>query len=415
MGAPEGYLGSKASSRRRAQVGHRILFAVTTHMSIDLLGSLPKRLVSEGLEVHLVSNMDGDDSLSVSPPGLFSHHLTMVRTPAPFRDLIAIFAAIVLIARIGPTTVIAGTPKAALIFMLASFVMKVPNRVYFLLGLRLETTRGIFNRFLWVAEKVTASAATHVLSVSQSLRQKFIASRLSRKEKVVVIGHGSSKGVDLARFRPPKRGERPDLDSLRRRIGLAPDIPTVGFFGRIARDKGINVLNEARVLLARSGIDHQLLVVGPNETVRSHPLATHPTLRPPVVLGQIPDLSSLYRLLDVLCLPTFREGLPNVCLEASASGVAVVTTATTGAIDSIENGVTGLLVNPGSSEELANALGLVLTKPGLRKKLAGEGRRWVGARFDAKTVEDQYVFFLNGLLEDTPNCRDFPPHTSHEV
>jgi glycosyltransferase involved in cell wall biosynthesis len=104
-------------------------------------------------------------------------------------------------------------------------------------------------------------------------------------------------------------------------------------------------------------------------------------------------------LIDVLCLPTLREGLPNVALEAQASGVPVITTNATGAIDSVENEATGLVVRTGHAPELAEALARVLSDPHYRATLGSNARPWVMHRFLSSTVISSNVIFYRKIFQ----------------
>jgi glycosyltransferase involved in cell wall biosynthesis len=293
--------------------------------------------------------------------------------------------------------VVAATPKAGAIFTFAGWVTRVPIRIYFSWGLRLETTRGTEFVVLWITERLTVLFSTKVLAVSQSLQRKYASLKLGNHGKVSLVGCGSSMGVDLSEFRPKDRGQRAESYALRRQLRLEPKIPVIGFFCRISEDKGLAVLAEARNILAANGIDHQLLVVGSNELGREPEWGSHPSLRSPSLAGYQPAAAQYYRLLDIFCLPSFREGLPNVCLEASASGIPVVTTNATGAIDSVSHGVTGLVVRTGSPTELAAALEKLISNRGLRTRLGSNARQWVSERFDSTEVQGLYTAYLAEL------------------
>jgi len=107
----------------------------------------------------------------------------------------------------------------------------------------------------------------------------------------------------------------------------------------------------------------------------------------------VSDTARYYALMDVFCLPTLREGFPNVVLEASASGVAVVTTDATGASDSVVAGVTGLIARTSSAESLAEQIELLIRDPDLRRALGESGRDWVVANFDRQTVWERTETF----------------------
>ena len=99
----------------------------------------------------------------------------------------------------------------------------------------------------------------------------------------------------------------------------------------------------------------------------------------------------------MLCLPTLREGLPNVCLEAAASGVPVITTSATGAIDSVNSGVTGIVVEPGATLSLATALTAIISDEEFREGLASASRSWVASKFSESSVVSAYTSYFEAL------------------
>jgi len=105
-------------------------------------------------------------------------------------------------------------------------------------------------------------------------------------------------------------------------------------------------------------------------------------------------------LLDIFCLPTLREGLPNVALEAQASGVPVITTDATGSIDAVLHGVTGMVVQKGNSQALAEALKSLITNTALRTTLAQNSREWVMKNFDSRLVLKRQIRYFSDLVKD---------------
>lgn len=375
-----------------------ILFAVASPVSIALLGPLPAKLASESWEVHIVSTGLGQERFARdADPAVSFHQINIEREPSFPSDLVSLVALFSLIRRIRPTIVVGATPKASLLAMIAAFTNGVRARVYFLWGLRLESSSGLLRLLMTVAEKTTARLATDILSVSASLMHRFTQLGLSESQKVSVLGYGSSKGVNLEVFRPARVTERLDLDQLADRIGLTPRVPVIGYFGRITADKGVDFLDKARRELNRLGVDHQVLVVGQNEIGSKFRWSTDADLRPPVLLGHRTDVPQLLRLTDVLCLPSLREGLPNVCLEASASSVPIVATRVTGTVDCVEDRVNGILVKLASSGALAEALAEVLTNPLLSSELRRNARPWLKGKFTEQAVIKAQVDYLSRL------------------
>ena len=374
----------------------RVVFAVTSSRTVPLLGSIPKLMAEHGWDVHIIGDIKSDFLEDATSHNISYHHVRMERGPAPIRDLFSLWHALAFLKTIRPKLLVTASPKASLLFGFGGFLCRTPQRVYWLIGLRLETVSGYLRRFLWLSEKLTSLLSHKVLAASASLKRRYLEEKLCDPRKISVLGHGSTRGVDLSVFRPAREEEKTLVLKKASQLGLSEDVPVIGYFGRIHADKGIDILDSSRVILGENGVDHQLLVVGDNE-YPGFSFTSRENLRDPIVLESVPDPWTFYHLVDIFCLPTFREGLPNVCLEASASAVPVITTDATGAIDSVENGLNGIVVKVGSVEQLAAALENLLKSERTRSEISSRARDWVSSRFQSHAVADAHLEYFSSL------------------
>jgi glycosyltransferase involved in cell wall biosynthesis len=221
------------------------------------------------------------------------------------------------------------------------------------------------------------------------------------------VGNGSSNGVDVQRFAPGP-------DTVRTRLGIAADAPVIGFVGRLTRDKGIPDLIDAFERLLQRLPSVRLLLVGwfdhsedaltPEQCAR---IDAHPAI---VRTGFVDDTAAYYRAMDMLVLPTWREGFPNVALEAAASGIPVIATLTTGARDAVLPGLTGLLVPPGDPQALLESMQQLLSDLTRRQAMGSAARRWVVERFAKHRVLNQTVALYTELIGRADlGARQLPP------
>jgi lipopolysaccharide/colanic/teichoic acid biosynthesis glycosyltransferase/glycosyltransferase involved in cell wall biosynthesis len=378
-----------------------VLMAVTSALACNFYKGTLKHLKRAGFDPIMLSS-PGSNLFDVSAwERVASIAISMEREIAPIQDLASLWRLYRTIRRVRPTIVDASTPKAGLLTGVAAWLARVPCRVYTLRGLRLETTSGLRRAILWTAEWMACACAHRVVCVSPSLRTRAIGLNLVSPEKAKVLVKGSG-GVDAKRFSPANRGAV-QSEGLRSRLGIPPGAMVLGYVGRFVKDKGIRQLIESFQQLRGIYPDLHLLLVGDFEPgdpvgpeVRRYIESERSIIRP----GFVNDTAPYYPLMDVLALPTYREGFPGVPLEAQACGIPVVTTNATGAIDSIIDGVTGFLVPVGDTNSLTAAIGKLLTDPELRVRMGKAGRELMERDFHPEVIWDALIHLYRELMEE---------------
>lgn len=327
--------------------------------------------------------------------------VAMQRNISPWQDLKSLIAMCRAIRRLRPDIVNAGTPKAALLGMLAAWLCGVPVRVYTLRGLRLETAKGAtLGLVLNLVERLTSWCSTQVLCVSGSLRDAYVQRGLATREKTKVLGSGSSNGIDPGRF---SAGPRLSVAALRERYGIRPAAPVIGFVGRLTHDKGICELFEAFERLLPEFPDLRLVLVGGFEAGDALPeelvgrLCVHPQVIRP---GFVDETADFYRMFDLLAFPSHREGFPNAPLEAAAAGLPVVGFRATGTVDAVEEGVTGTLVPCGNVSALTAAARRYLDDRQLAQQHGAAGRERVAREFPQEKLWNELALLYHDLLHE---------------
>jgi glycosyltransferase involved in cell wall biosynthesis len=315
--------------------------------------------------------------------------IEMPRRITPWLDLRALVPLVAALRRIRPTIVHAHTPKGGLLGMLAGWMAGTPIRIYHMRGLPLETATGWRRHLLRWTERTSCAVATQVLCVSASLREVALREQLCDPQKIEVLGRGSGQGVDATGTFDPARLPPGTRLATRRKYAIPDDAVVLGFFGRLVRDKGILELIEAwRVLGARYPQLH-LMLAGVLEERDALPADAVAALRddPRVhLLGFDWDTPPLYSAMDIVVLPTYREGFPNVPLEAAAMGKPVVATRVSGCVDAVVDETTGILVAARDAIALATALARYIDAPALRAAHGAAGRARVLAAFRRELV-----------------------------
>ena len=238
----------------------RVIIGVTIDDSLQFHSDLPQLLVADGWDVHVVAGPGRRIEALRGKPGITVHVVRMARKPSPIRDVSSFLDWVRIIHSVKPDVTLIGTPKAALLGNVAARLLKVRRRIYILHGLRLETSSGLLRRVLRLMERITTTSAHEVVVVSASLKQLAIDLRITPERKAILLGSGRSNGGDVAHFRALEK--HPDDAGLAESVGIDPSLPTIGFVGRLTRDKGLPERADVLALLNAQGRRLQLLVVG---------------------------------------------------------------------------------------------------------------------------------------------------------
>ncbi len=369
----------------RRQITH----VTTVPMSLRFLRGQAAFLRGRGFDLAAVSSPGPE----LEPFGEEEHvpvrAVPMSRQISPLADVASLRRLRAALRALRPNLVHAHTPKGGLLGMAAAASLRVPRRIYHIRGLPLMGATGRRRALLLRAERTAARLAHRVLCVSHSLRDIVIAENICPPEKVVVLAGGSGNGVDAAgRFNPDRLppGTREDT---RATHGIPADALVIGFVGRIVGDKGVRELLSAFASLRGRFANAHLLVVGPAEERDALPpdaLDHLKTGQRVHWLGAAWETPPLYAAMDVVALPSYREGFPNVPLEAAAMGLPCVVTNVPGCVDAVAHDVTGLHVPPRDADALACALAAYVEDAGLRRRHGAAGRERVCRSFRQEVI-----------------------------
>ena len=374
-----------------------LMVGITCDQTCLVLKNRLRMLRLAGFNITLVSSPGGRLLDTAKDENVSARSLPMVRGIAPLADFVSFLKLLWLMFWHRPQITDFSTPKAGLLGNVAAWILCIPHRVYTLRGLRLEAVAGWKQKLLVWTERVACGCAHVVLCNSESLSQKAVVLGLTSPNKLQILGNGSSNGVDIHRFCP-------GTSDVRRRLNIAQDESVIGFVGRLTKDKGLVELLIAFDQIIVTKPKAWLLLVGwfdgsedaLDERWRLH-IAAHPRIRH---VGFVEDTAPYYRAMDLMILPTYREGFPNVVLEAAATGIPTIATECTGSRDSVISEVTGLLIPPGDPDAIAGATLELLQNDHKRKRMGKAARQWVRDFYDQKKVLALAVMFYRSLLKE---------------
>lgn len=340
-------------------------------------------------EIQVVGDNEGIPVISVE----------MTRKITPLKDLKAVYQLYKIFKIEKPTIVHSHTPKAGTLAMLAAKLAGVPHRLHTIAGLPLLVATGAKRKLLDIVERATYGCATKIYPNSYGLKDIIIENKYTTANKLKVIGKGSSNGIDTSHFDPSLFTEQKKL-SLREQLGIAQADLVFIFVGRIVRDKGIEELINAFRKLNTETDNVKLLLVGtyekeldPISLVCEEEINTNPNI---ISVGWQQDVRPFFSISDILTFPSYREGFPNVVMQAAAMGLVSIVSDINGCNEIVEEGFNGKIIPVKDEEALLNAMRSLRDNPQEIKSTASNARKSI-----CKNYERQFVW--NELLEEYNN------------
>ncbi|MEQ3655875.1 MAG: glycosyltransferase family 4 protein [Dokdonia sp.] len=273
--------------------------------------------------------------------------IPLTRKITPLKDLVALWKMYRFLSKERPEIVHSHTPKAGIIGMLAARLAGVPHRLHTVAGLPLMEARGFKRKILNAVEKWTYSCATKVYPNSFGLKDIIIKEGFCKEDKLKVIGAGSSNGIDTSYF-DPEHFSLTDQHDLRKSMLIPEDEFLFVFVGRLVKDKGVNELVQAFDMLAKTQPHIGLVLVGPEEP-ELDPLSPETTAiiashQHIYTTGYQQDVRPYLAFAKALVFPSYREGFPNVVLQAGAMGLPAIVSDINGCNEIITHQHNGLII-----------------------------------------------------------------------
>jgi glycosyltransferase involved in cell wall biosynthesis len=377
----------------------RLLRITTVPISLKLLLEGQVNFFKQaGFEVLTVS-ADGSEVQELRALGIKHKVVSMTRSITPLRDLIAVVQLIQVIRKFKPHIVHTHTPKAGLLGMIAAWMCRVPVRMHTVAGLPVMEATGVKRKILLVTERITYACASKVYPNSKGLLD-FIQSTFARyfETKFKIIGKGSSNGIDTTFF-----SRSPELEAnakaIREKYEITEDAIVFSFVGRLVRDKGLVELVEAFKKLT---IPSRLLLVGPFENhldpLPDEAMKFLQTDSRVILAGFQHDVRPWMMASDVFVFPSYREGFPNVVMQAACLELPVIASDINGCNEILQHEQTGLLVPVKNTEALHTTMLELASNSAKRKKLAEQSRAFVVNHFERKYVWSELLKEYNTHL-----------------
>ena len=385
----------------------KLIRITTVPLSLKVLlkGQL-RFMASNGFDVKGVSS-EGEELREVHEnEGIAVEAITMSRKITPFQDLKSLWEMWNFLRKEKPQIVHTHTPKAGIIGMLAARLAGVPHRLHTVAGLPLMEAIGTKRKILNFVEKLTYSSATRVYPNSKGLYDFILQNNFTQSNKLKIIANGSSNGIDTAFFSPDQVTEIERV-TLREKLNIQSDDFVFVFVGRIVSDKGINELIKAFSELQAAENNEpagiKLLLVGGLENdldpLNPETLAEINQNKDIISVGFQRDVRSFFAIADALVFPSYREGFPNVVMQAGAMGLPSIVSDINGCNEIIIEGENGLIIPSKNVEKLKEKMLTLAKDKNLYTKLKGNSRRMIENRYEQSVVWNALLEEYEGLLQ----------------
>lgn len=320
--------------------------------------------------------------------GIRYKYMPLHREVALLSDIDCLIRYVWLFLRERPYVVHGNTPKASMLSMVAAWMTCRPVRVYMCHGLRYQSASGRMQKLLMWFEKLSCACANRVLCVSHGVKEQLVADGLCADSKAKVVLYGTAGGVDTDYF--SRNAEFPGAG-----LDFSEDAFVFSFVGRIVRDKGIGELVGAFNKLYEKHKNVYLLLIGEKEQMLNpldpETLQALNDNRHIIELGHQDDIRPYLALSDVLVLPSYREGVGQVLLEAGCMDVPCIASDIIGCNEVIVPGVNGDLIPPQNEEALYLKMKEWVENPHTLKKMADLCRASIVERFAKERVWGAYM------------------------
>ncbi len=358
---------------------------------------LLSELKLEGYEVVTVASPGPEMATIAEREGVRTIAVPMERRISPFKDLKSLWQMWRVMRRERPDMVHSITPKAGLISMMAAWLARVPIRIHTFTGLVFPTSTGLKRRILMATDWLTCACATHIIPEGEGVKADLLNNHITRKP-LRVLGYGNIRGIDLEFFKP-------DLEP-------SPPTPSGGgftfvFVGRLVGDKGINELIAAFSRLNKEHPETRLVMVGPEEAnldpIKPETAAEIKSNAAIEAVGRQSDVRPFYAAADALVFPSYREGFPNVVIEAGAMGLPSIVTDINGSREIIIEGENGTIVPPKDAEALYKAMKHFVENPEEVKRMAANARPLIASRYEQSYVHQCLKDYYKEVASPTPS------------
>ena len=366
----------------------KVLRISAASMSLKYLLEGQLRFLNTYFQVKGVASPDELLDKVSHAEGIETIGVPIARKISMMDDLVSLWCLIRLFVKERPDIVHSMTPKAGLLSMVAAKIAGIPIRIHSFTGVIFPCRTGFMYHLLKNMDRITCACATTVLPEGEGVKRDLVVHRVTRK-KLRVLGNGNINGIDTQFFSKALFVEK-KLDVFRDKYHIKKSDFVFVFIGRLVGDKGINELVSAFETVSKKDPELKLILVGPREwhldplestTVKA--IKDHPDI---IETGWQHDVRPFLAMADVFVFPSYREGFPNVVLQAGAMELPSIVTDVNGSNEIIIDGENGIIVPSKDSVALSEAMRRLCHDAAKRKEMERKARPMVLDRYEQRFV-----------------------------
>lgn len=384
----------------------KLIRITTVPLSLKVLLKGQHRFMSEHFEVIGVSSPGKELAEVKNDEEVEVIAIDMSRKITPVKDIISLWNTYKFLKREKPQIVHTHTPKAGIVGMLAANLAGVPHRLHTVAGLPLMESAGVKRKILEVVERITYASANKVYPNSKGLYDYILKHNYTNKYKLKVLGNGSSNGIDTSFFSPDQVSEA-QKELLKKELNIKNEDFVFVFVGRLVGDKGINELVKAFSMLNKTkNAERQfkLLLVGPLEQELDplpedilNEIKNNPDI---INAGFQSDVRPYFAISHALAFPSYREGFPNVVMQAGAMGLPSIVSDINGCNEIIIDDENGVIVPVKNVEKLNEAMERMKSDTDYYKRLKMNARPMIESRYEQSEVWNAILSEYKKLIKE---------------
>lgn len=381
----------------------KLIRTSTIPLSLNVLLKGQLKFLSKRFVVIGVSSR-GNDLIEVGKrEEIKTISVDMERGISPFKDLVSLFKLYQVLNKEKPQIVHSITPKAGLLTMLAGKMTGVPIRMHTFTGLIFPTRTGLLQKLLIKMDQLLCWAATNIYPEGNGVKQDLAKYKITNKP-LKVLANGNVNGLDLENFSKNNISEETQAQ-LKKELNIQSNDFVFIFVGRLVGDKGINELVEAFSKLKTQ--NSKLLLVGPLETeldpLKSETLKEIETNPNIISVGFQKDVRPYFAISNALVFPSYREGFPNVVMQAGAMELPSIVSDINGCNEIIVDGENGTIIPVKNSDAVLQAMQCLIEDNDYYSKLKGNARPMIQSRYEQSVVWNALLEEYNSLISKLAN------------